>query len=248
MAMANEEAVNSKKKGAYLGECCRCGKALFESDEVFYGKKKMGETHGFFRSSQPKINYEVDESKPLGEDLFCLECVHSLHSQEKASLEKSLEGLKKKKRRSMLYALLFGIVFFFAGVIIAAILFSSGYKEYGFISIPCTLGLGYYVFSSVYCLHAQNTFVYHAISSFAVGGFRDFPKAIIRSDASGSDVLAMKALLFIVVLLIWSVVLALLIVLILIMGVMAMVVWPYSRQKETKAIRDKYANVIFSEN
>jgi len=245
--MANEEVIVKEKKGTYLGNCCRCGKAIFANEEFRYGKKETNTKRGFFSSSTGDIAYEVDEKKPLGEDLFCKDCVNALHAQEKASLDKDLEGLKRKKKRSLLYGFFFGILFFFIGIVMTTILFANEYREYGFICMPCTVGLGYYAFSLAYSLHAQNTFIERSIESFAKAGFISFPRSIIRNDASAGDVLATKILLVFMLLIIWSVVSIILILLAIIMGVFAMFLWPYSRQKETKEVREKYAKIMLQE-
>jgi len=214
-----------------IGTCTFCGKAIYEGDPINYRHESV--TH-YGRSQQlRRVGYYFD-SNPEGGSLFCQTCVDHVHEKAKidaanAAAQKSNE-MDKKRHKALGWGISAGIVTFALAIAIGIALLNNNSQSAGIWTLCLSPVMGYMLFSLVFVLIVDNTFVSDVFLEIVSFAAVKMPGVIFSLDFDGIVFLiAVKILFAILSFLIFAGVLAFAVVL---SGIFSMFMFPAAWLRE----------------
>lgn len=226
-----EESPKDKPIHELAGLCARCGKAIYRDEDYGFGSKEERRRGG--RGNHGTItHFHYDPKATSGKAIFCKSCCEEIERERQYAIRAHQIDCMEKGKKGMGWGLFTGI---FGGLILALIslyFFSHQQGTTGGWLLGLSPVLGYLLFSLVYVLVIDNTFVSDLFLEVVSIGFVKMPGVIFSLDFDGiAFLIAVKILLAVLG---FAIALAALVAAVLLAGIFACFVFPYSLRQNKK--------------
>jgi len=210
-----------------LGVCIRCGKAVYEGDPHGYGTKEVS-YHGRGHHHE-RISYSL-ASGEAGHDLLCQTCVSDLQEAARQSEINHEVAVNSRHHKAWGWGIFAGIIAFALAILIGVAFLQNNNSTAGIWLLSLSPILAYMIFSLVFVLVCDNTFVSEVFLEIVSFAFVKMPGVIFSLDFDGiAFLIAVKILFAILGFLIFAAVLALAVV---ISGIFSMFMFPVALKRE----------------
>jgi len=175
------EVVAAPKENKLLGVCIRCGKAIYDDGSFWRGYKNV--TYTGRGHHHEHVNYTLTDLNH-GDGYLCASCGEEL--KEETHREKMAVEAQhiRQKHSAMGWAIFAGIIAFIVMILVGS--FTVKNNVGGGVTAFCLSPLvAYAMFSFVYVMIANNTFVSEVFIDIASFGFVKMPGVLFTFDADG---------------------------------------------------------------
>jgi transcriptional regulator with XRE-family HTH domain len=175
-----------------LGICIRCGKAIYEGDSFDYGSKMVSHQG---RGHHERVSYSLGPDGS-GHDLFCQNCIDDLNSAARqASLDRAV-AVDSRHHKAWSWSIFAGIVAFLLAILIGILALNNHEVAGGTWTLSLSPLIAYLVFSLVFVLISDNTFVSDVFMEIVSLAFVKMPGVIFSLDFDGVAFLIAVKILF----------------------------------------------------
>jgi transcriptional regulator with XRE-family HTH domain len=227
LATPTPEPVAPAPAPKLLGVCVRCGKAIYEGDSLGYGEKSVsyyGRGH-----HHERIRYSLT-SGDAGPDLFCQNCVNDINAEAAQASAAHAAAVDSTHKKAWAWGIFSGIVAFILSLVIGISLLKNNAGAAGTWILALSPLFTYLIFSLVFVLICNNTFVSEVFMEIVSFAFVKMPGVIFSLDFDGiAFLIAVKILFAILGFLIFAGVLGLAVV---IAGIFSMFMFPVALGRE----------------
>jgi transcriptional regulator with XRE-family HTH domain len=213
-----------------IGVCVRCGKAIYEGDQFGYGTKNVS-YHG--KGHHERISYSLT-ADGAGHDLFCQNCVEDLNAAAVQVAAVHVATVDSRRKKAWGWGIFAGIVALVLTILIGVALLENNSQSAGVWTLCLSPVMAYLLFSLVFVLIVDNTFVSEVFMEIVSFAFVKMPGVIFSLDFDGiAFLIAVKLLFAILGFLIFAAVMALAVV---ISGIFSMFMFPVALKREPEIL------------
>jgi transcriptional regulator with XRE-family HTH domain len=179
-----------------LGICIKCGRAIYDNENYRHGSKIV--THTGRSHNHEHVTYKVGDDSQ-GSGLICEDCVNRMLEQKRIAKLQYESDLKKKRSTSWVWSVIAGVVGIAISIIMGVSFQKAGNQNAAITMYALTPVLGYGLFSLIFVLINNNTFVsdiFFEIVSFA---FVKMPGVIFSFSPDGLAFLIIIKIIFLII-------------------------------------------------